>query len=521
MQLLILLVVIVGIVAIGQLAKVYELSSRISGRREEDISHADTRLNANLFLVFVIGFFASTAYLYWAYGDYAPPAASVHGVALDTLMSFNIWIITAVFVLVNFLLFYFAWKYAYDKNRKATFFAHDNRLELIWTVIPSIVLAVIIIYGLRTWNVMTGDAAADALRIEVYSKQFDWTVRYPGNDGEFGQSNYNLITPMNPLGILTSEGVEDAIVEIEKQIGDLEHDLAMEKGLLIKERDVLTASIAEDDHGHGGHGDHGHDDHADHVDHGHDDHADHGDHGHDDHADHGDHGHDDHADHGDHGNDDHADHGHGEHGWKDVAEARIAAIDHLLNHQTDRLLILTDAQIEAKEDKLKRLKRHRQRIMEIEGFTFENGLNSFDTGRDDQVVKGEFHIPVGQEVEFVFRSRDVIHSAFMPHFRAQMNTVPGVPTRFKMTPIITTDSMRVILDDPDFNYVLLCNKVCGAAHFNMKMDLIVESQEEYDAWLEQQDAFLVDEEAPSTPDSEPTPSADVELTDGGEMAMIH
>ena len=63
-------------------------------------------------------------------------------------------------------------------------------------------------------------------------------------------------------------------------------------------------------------------------------------------------------------------------------------------------------------------------------------------GRDDQVVKGEFHLPVGQEVEFVFRSRDVIHSAFMPHFRAQMNSVPGVPTRFKMTPTITTDSMQ-------------------------------------------------------------------------------
>ena len=173
MQLLILLVVIVGIVAVGQLAKVYELSSRISGHREEDISHADTRLNANLFLAFVIVFFASTAYLYWAYGDYAPPPASAHGVDLDWLMSFNIWIITAVFVLVNSLLFYFAWKYAYDKNRKATFFPHDNRLELIWTVIPSIVLAVIIIYGLQTWNAMTGDVSADALSIEVYSKQFE------------------------------------------------------------------------------------------------------------------------------------------------------------------------------------------------------------------------------------------------------------------------------------------------------------------------------------------------------------
>lgn len=505
MQLLILLVVIVGIVAIGQLAKVYEISSRISGRREEDISHADTQLNANLFLVFVTVFFASTAYLYWAYGDYAPPAASEHGAAVDTLMSFNIWIITAVFVLVNALLFVFAWKYAYDKNRKATFFAHDNRLELVWTVIPSIVLAVIIIYGLRTWNEMTGEASAEALRIEVYSKQFDWTARYVGNDGEFGQSNYNLITPMNPLGIITPEGVEDAMVEIEKQIGNLEQDLAMEKGLLLAERMRLEASLASDDHGHADHGDH--DDHADHGD---------DDHGHDDHADHADHGHDDHAD---HGHDNHADHGHD--GWKAVAEARIGEIDHVLAHEADRLLILTDAQIEAKEDKLKRLKRHRQRIMEIESFTFENGMSSFDTGRDDQVVKGEFHLPVGQEVEFVFRSRDVIHSAFMPHFRAQMNTVPGVPTRFKMTPTITTDSMRTILDDPDFNYVLLCNKVCGAAHFNMKMDVIVESQEDYEAWLEQQDVFLVDEDAPSAPEYEPTPTADVEMAESGEMAMIH
>lgn len=514
MQLLILLVVIVGIVAIGQLAKVYELSSRISGRREEDITHADTRLNANLFLVFLVVFFASVAYLYWAYGDYAPPAASVHGDAVDTLMSFNIWIITAVFVLVNALLFGFAWKYAYDKNRKATFFAHDNRLELIWTVIPSIVLAVIIIYGLRTWDDMTSEASAEAIRIEVYSKQFDWTARYVGSDGEFGQSNYNLITPMNPLGIITPEGVEDAIVEIEKQIGKVSTELAMEKGLLVAERDELMASLATS-HGHDDHSDHGHDDHADH---GHDDHADHGhddhsDHGHDDHADHG---HDDHAD---HGHDDHADHGHD--GWKVVAEARIAEIDDLMDHQADRLTIMTDAQIDAKSDKLKRLKRHRQRIMELESFSFDNGVNSFDTGRDDQVVKGEFHLPVGKEVEFVFRSRDVIHSAFMPHFRAQMNTVPGVPTRFKMTPTITTDSMRTILDDPDFNYILLCNKVCGAAHFNMKMEVIVESEAEYNAWLEQQEVFLVDEDNPSAPESQPEPTADVESAEGKELAMIH
>ena len=247
MQLLILLVVIVGIVALGQLAKVYELSSRLSGRREEDISHADTRLNANLWLVFMVGFFASVIYLFVVYGDYAPPPASVHGVQLDWLMSFNIWIITAVFFLVNTLLFVFAWKYAYDKDRKATFFPHDNRLELIWTVIPSIVLAVIIIYGLQTWNDMTGEASAEALKVELYSKQFDWTARYPGKDGEFGQSNYNLITPMNPMGIITGEGVEDAMADIEKQIATLRGDLAMEKGLLLVERARLVANMAEDE----------------------------------------------------------------------------------------------------------------------------------------------------------------------------------------------------------------------------------------------------------------------------------
>ena len=102
-------------------------------------------------------------------------------------------------------------------------------------------------------------------------------------------------------------------------------------------------------------------------------------------------------------------------------------------------------------------------------------------------------MPIGREIEFIFRSRDVIHSAFMPHFRAQMNTVPGLPTRFKITPTITTDSMRTILDNPDFNYILLCNKICGSAHFNMAMDIVVESQEKYDAWLAEQKVYTAEQ----------------------------
>ncbi len=473
MKLLILLVVVLGLVAAVQLSKVYQLSISLRGKREEDISEADNRLNGGAFLAFMAVFYASFIYLLVYYGSYGTPPATEHGVAVDQLMNFNMAIIFTVFFIVNTLLFWFAAKYYYRADRKARFFAHDNRLELVWTVIPSIVLAVIIAFGLRTWNQMTGDAADDAMRVELYSKQFDWTARYPGNDGEFGLANYNLITPMNALGIVTADGIEEALEEIEGKIAKVEQEISYEKGHLLAEREALVAQLAGDDHGHGGQG------HDDHGDHGHDDHADHEGH---DHADHGDHG---------HGHDDHADHGHDDGALKAVLVARIHEIEEML--ASDKVTILTDASYEAKEDKLYRLQRHRQRIQEIREFDFDGNLSAWEAGMDDRIVKGEFHLPVGQEVEFVFRSRDVIHSAYMPAFRAQMNTVPGVPTRFKMTPTITTDSMRTVLNDPEFDYVLLCNKVCGAAHFNMQMKVIVETEEKYAAWLAEQDEFLVKE----------------------------
>ena len=466
MKLITLLVVIAGVIALAQLAKVGQLTSLIRNKREEEISAADTRLNGGLFVAFMVAFYASFIWLIIRYGDYNPPAASAHGETYDTLMNFNMYIIMAVFFLVNTVLFLFANKYRQEAGRKAKFFAHDNRLELIWTVIPSNVLAVIIIYGLRTWNEMTGEASEDALRVELYSKQFDWTARYPGADGEFGLANYNLITPTNPLGIVTADGVSGALEEIEGQIAALESELAHERGTLLAQIEEVEAELhASHDHGHG----HGH----------------------------GDHGHGDHADHGDH--DDHGDH----HGMsaerKAMLEARLHELEHML--ESSDVVVLSNAAAEAKADKVHRLKRHRQRIMEVKPFDYEGGVAAWEAGADDKIMKGEFHLPVGREVEFVFRSRDVIHSAYMPHFRAQMNTVPGVPTRFKMTPTITTDSMRTVLDDPDFDYVLLCNKVCGAAHFNMQMKVVVESEESYNAWLESQEEFLADKEVATESDA--------------------
>jgi hypothetical protein len=193
------------------------------------------------------------------------------------------------------------------------------------------------------------------------------------------------------------------------------------------------------------------------------------------------------------------DHGHAGHddahhevseGYQNNLENRLAAIDDLLASGT--ATVMTEAAYEAKEDKIYRLQRHRQRILELKNYDLGEDLNAWEVGEDDRIVKSEFHLPIGREIEFIFRSRDVLHSAFMPHFRAQMNTVPGLPTRFKITTTITTDSMRTILDNPDFNYILLCNKICGSAHFNMQMTVVVETQEEYDAWLSEQKVYMAE-----------------------------
>lgn len=138
------------------------------------------------------------------------------------------------------------------------------------------------------------------------------------------------------------------------------------------------------------------------------------------------------------------------------------------------------------EDHIDHERRVRARIVNLRTLMMqdinEKGNESqYRHGSDDVVLK-EFHLPVRQAVELVIRSKDVIHSAYMPHLRAQMNAVPGMSTRIHLTPTITTDSMRTVMQDPKFDFILLCNKICGVNHFNMQMPLVVEPKADYDAW---------------------------------------
>lgn len=336
MKLLILIGLVLLIIAVHQLMRVIELSREFKKTKEWAVTESDNSFNGKLMLTFMFVFFA---FFFWQVDRWndrgLPDAASVHGLKVDALWDYNIYLITFVFLVTNAVLFYFAYKYSGKKDTKAAFFAHDNRLEMIWTVVPAVVLAFIIIFGLKYWNEIT-DRSNDAnkVTIELYAKQFDWTARYAGKDKVLGSTDYRQISGSNSVGMDT-----------------------------------------------------------------------------------------------------------------------------------------TDA-----------------------------------TGNDDVIVKNEFHIPVNREIEFKMRSRDVIHSAYMPHFRAQMNCVPGMITEFKFIPNKTTAEMR---KDPyviqlmaginkvraekgaepiEFDYTLLCNKICGTSHYNMQMKIVVDTEKDYNEWLAKQKA---------------------------------
>jgi len=334
MKLLILIGLILLIIAVHQLMRVIELSREFKQTKEWQVSDSDNSFNGRAMLIFGIAFLA---FFFWQVNRWndnsLPDAASVHGLKVDTLFEYNLILVSLVFVLVNAFLFYFAYKYKGKKGVKATFIAHDNRLEMIWTIVPAITLAFIIIFGLKFWNEIT-EVAVDAnkVSIELYAKQFDWTARYAGKDKVLGETDYRQISGSNDAGL-----------------------------------DTMDAA-----------------------------------------------------------------------------------------------------------------------------------------GYDDLLVKNEFHIPVNREIDFSMRSRDVIHSAYMPHFRAQMNCVPGMVTHFRFTPNKTTAEMR---KDPyviqlmtginevrakegkepvEFDYILLCNKICGSSHFNMQMTIIVDTEKDYNDWVAKQ-----------------------------------
>ena len=344
--LVIFVLVLIGI-AVWQLTKIFDLTQ--VGKTGDNSGVANDRDNSvNGYLMFgFLGFiYIFTIYSLWAWGDFIlGTPASEHGVDVDNLMDISMWLIFFVQTVTQFLLHYYAFKYKGKEGQKALYFADNNKLEAVWTIIPVIVLAVLILYGLYTWNqIMYYDEDEDVMYVELYAKQFSWEARYAGEDNTLGKANVRYIQGVNTLGV----DVEDP------------------------------------------------------------------------------------------------------------------------------------------------------------------------NAQDDKVVQ-EIHLPKGKKVVFKIRSQDVLHSAYMPHFRAQMNCVPGMITQFAFVPTVTTAEMRLdeaiikkvdginkirakksielvangqtALDPYTFDYLLLCNKICGASHYNMQMKIVVDTPEDFKKWLAEKPTF--------------------------------
>lgn len=348
---LIIAVLVLVAIAIWQMTKIFELS-QIKTDNSQIANDKDNKYNGYLLFAFLIFIYAITIFSFWKYTKVLlPEAASEHGAEYDSLMLWSFVIIFIVQTITQALLHYFGFKYRGEKGKKALFFADNDKLEFIWTIIPVIVLAGLILWGLYTWtNIMDVNDEDDPIVVELYAQQFNWTARYAGDDNVLGDANVRMI---------------------------------------------------------------------------------------------------------------------------DIDKANVL------------------------------------------------GLDESDPNASDDVIVKELHLPVGRKVNFKMRSQDVLHSAYMPHFRAQMNCVPGMITEFSYTPIYTTEEMRLNPDviakvkrtnairaeraangednsEPwEFDYILLCNKICGKSHYNMQMKIIVETEEEFNKWLAEQQSFSKTMEASS------------------------
>lgn len=403
----IFLVVSVALLLIVTLVQVLRVGELIGKSKDQDINEVtdqDNKLNGILFLITIPAFLGFVIWQMIKWNDFLlPSASSLHGSKIDDLMAVSMGLILIVFFILTPILFFFAYKYRGKTGNKAYYFSHNNKLEITWTIVPTIILTVLIIYGLKTWDEVMNQDHSDAIVVEIFSEQFAWRARYAGTDKVLGPADYRLITDENPLGVITTDNIT-------KRISILKEEYLEMDSFLLKFPWSFT---------------------------------------------------------------------------KDSIKNRMSEN---LKLQKDIPNLLIDY-----KDQLK--------------YVYDD--------KEIDLAKGKvIYLPVNKKVLFKFRSRDVIHSAFIPHMRVQMNCVPGMTTQFAFTPTRTTKEMRkdpkIIKqmkiinqiredkrketgsNDPkdfEFDYVLMCNKICGASHFAMKMIIKVVSQEEYDEWINNPDSY--------------------------------
>jgi len=366
-------------------------------------------------------------------------AASEHGSTIDSMFMWTFGITFVVFLITEFLLFYFMFRYQYNENRKAHYYFHNNKLEMIWTIVPAIVLTFLVLRGFDTWTKITYRGAADSedykkdQEIEVFAYQFGWKARYAGNDNKFGEANFNFISGSNPLGVAVGDQVDSLVVRLNTQIAELEAKMKSVNDsakLWQSQLDKLNAS-----------------------------------------------------------------------GLAQVYTSQAKSLREKLDDINSGAY---EGQIE------KDLRRKQTNLKRIAAYRAMPAV--FNNAGNDDKVTTEIVLIKNKPYRFKFRARDVIHSAYAPEFRLQMNCVPGMSTVFPFVPSKTTAEARKSKGNPEFDYYLYCNKICGAAHYNMKIKItVVENEAEFNTWLASQapivaPAVVETPAAPATTDSTAKPT---------------
>lgn len=422
-NILICVLILLIVLVIARAFDIGGLAERITGRKIVS-SH---KVNGIIALVFLILGLAGVFWEISAHSKYLLlwDAASEHGESLDSMFMWTFGFTFLVFIVTEVLLFFFMFKYYYREDRKAAYFFHNNKLEVIWTIVPAIVLTFLVLRGFNVWTKITQTPNEDAQEIEVFAYQFGWKARYAGEDKKMGESSYVLISGTNPLGLAVDTEADKLAATLTGEVVELEAKVAAADDSTKIWRSALDKMEAT--------------------------------------------------------------------GLNKTYVTEYKALrEKVLDAESGAYVRQMKKEIKRKETNLKRIA------------AFKSKPEIFNKESNDDRVTTEIVLVKNKPYMFRFRARDVIHSAYMPEFRAQMNCVPGMSTVFPFTPIKTTAEAKASKGNPNFEYYLYCNKICGAAHYNMKIKItVVGSEAEYNTWLAAQAKMVAPamEAAPAAADS--------------------
>lgn len=239
--LLIIVLVALIFLVLYQLGRSSEMIATLQGEEEFDLKRNKWLGYSMLavFAVFVIGIVWCHMYMMPLIKDMLIPASD-HAVDYDSMFFWTLVITGIVFFITQFLTFWFAFKYRDNGKNKPVFFAHSNKLEMIWTTVPALAMAVLVAIGLKAWFKMTGPVPAgeDKQIVEIIGKQFNWITRYPGKDGVIGKRYFkNINEENNILGLDWND--KNCMDDIVIPTGELHIVVGKPVELIIGSRDVI------------------------------------------------------------------------------------------------------------------------------------------------------------------------------------------------------------------------------------------------------------------------------------------